>query len=154
MSRLHFLASAKPDTGNLMAARNAFWLVKSEPDCFSIQHLAAAPKQTTVGAACETTRPATSCATISSATACCYYHSSADPPAVAGTAVIVREAYPDNTAWDPKDDHFDPKASPENPIWQMVDIELDKIFPEPVPIGMLRESPALVRWSCCDAVPG
>jgi predicted RNA-binding protein with PUA-like domain len=67
-----------------------------------------------------------------------FYHSSADPPAVAGTAKIVREAYPDHTAWDPKDDHFDPKASPENPTWQMVDIQLDEIFAQPVPIGTLR----------------
>ncbi len=67
-----------------------------------------------------------------------FYHSSADPPAVAGTAKIVREAYPDHTAWDPNDDHFDPKASPENPTWQMVDIQLDEIFAQPVPIGTLR----------------
>ncbi len=67
-----------------------------------------------------------------------FYHSGADPPAVAGTAVVVRESYADPTAWDPRDDHFDPKASPENPIWQTVDIRLEMIFPEPVPIGTLR----------------
>jgi predicted RNA-binding protein with PUA-like domain len=67
-----------------------------------------------------------------------FYHSSAAPPAVAGTAVVVRGAYPDPTAWNPRDDHYDPKASPENPIWQMVDIRLDKIFEPSIPIGVLR----------------
>jgi predicted RNA-binding protein with PUA-like domain len=72
-----------------------------------------------------------------------FYHSSVDPPAVAGTAVVAREAYADHTAWDPKDDHYDPKASPDNPIWQMVDIKLEEIFAEPVPIGVLRSLRAL-----------
>jgi predicted RNA-binding protein with PUA-like domain len=67
-----------------------------------------------------------------------FYHSSTDPPAVAGTAIVVREAYPDHTALDPKDDHYDPKASRDNPIWEMVDIRLHEIFPQPVPIGRLR----------------
>jgi predicted RNA-binding protein with PUA-like domain len=72
-----------------------------------------------------------------------FYHSGADPPAVAGSAVVAREAYPDHTAWDPRDEHYDPKASPENPIWRMVDIELVAIFPVPVPIGTLRAASAL-----------
>jgi predicted RNA-binding protein with PUA-like domain len=67
-----------------------------------------------------------------------YYHSSANPPCVVGTAVVARAAYPDHTALDPKDDHYDPKASRANPIWEMVDIRLEKIFARPVPIGELR----------------
>lgn len=72
-----------------------------------------------------------------------FYHSNAKPPAIVGTAVVVREAYPDHTAWDKKDQHYDPKASPENPIWQMVDIQLDSIFAEPLPLESLREVAAL-----------
>jgi predicted RNA-binding protein with PUA-like domain len=67
-----------------------------------------------------------------------YYHSSCDPPAVAGVAVVTREAYPDHTALDPKDDHYDPKATKDKPIWEMVDLKLERIFAEPVPIGVLR----------------
>lgn len=74
-----------------------------------------------------------------------FYHSSADPPCVAGVATVVRTAYPDHTAWNPRDDHFDPKASAENPIWQMVDIKLERIFPQPVPIGALRGVAALAQ---------
>ena len=72
-----------------------------------------------------------------------FYHSSCDPPAVAGTAVVARTAYPYPTAWDKRDDHYDPKASPENPIWQMVDIRLERIFKQPVAIGVLRATKAL-----------
>jgi predicted RNA-binding protein with PUA-like domain len=74
-----------------------------------------------------------------------FYHSNADPPAVVGTALVAREAYPDHTAWDKRDDHFDPKASPANPIWQMVDIRLDEIFPRPLALDELREVAALKK---------
>jgi predicted RNA-binding protein with PUA-like domain len=72
-----------------------------------------------------------------------FYHSNADPPAVVGTAVVVSQAYADHTAWDPKDHHYDPKASPDNPIWQMVDIRLEEIFPQPLSLDVLRGVPAL-----------
>jgi predicted RNA-binding protein with PUA-like domain len=72
-----------------------------------------------------------------------FYHSSCDPPAVVGVVEIVREAYPDSSAWNPDDDHFDPKASPENPVWSMVDVKLVEVFPQPVPLGELRSVKAL-----------
>jgi predicted RNA-binding protein with PUA-like domain len=74
-----------------------------------------------------------------------FYHSSTAPPAIVGTATVVREGYPDHTAWTAKDHHFDPKASPENPIWSMVDIQLDGIFAEPLPLERLRATTALAK---------
>ena len=71
------------------------------------------------------------------------YHSNADPSAVVGTARIVKESYPDFTAWDPKDKHFDPKSSAENPRWFMVDIQLDEIYLEPISLADLRKVAAL-----------
>ncbi|MCH2399855.1 MAG: EVE domain-containing protein, partial [Pirellulales bacterium] len=73
------------------------------------------------------------------------YHSNAKPPAVVGTAVIVREAYPDHTAWDPKDKHYDPKSSPENPRWMMVDIQLEAVFDRPLTLEELRGVRALSK---------
>ena len=67
------------------------------------------------------------------------YHSNANPPAVVGTATIVKESYPDHTAWDPNDKHYDPKSSKENPRWMMVDIKLEHIFDEPIGLPVLRE---------------
>ena len=52
-----------------------------------------------------------------------FYHSNCKPPHVAGVARVCKEAYPDFTAQDPDSKYFDPKASPENPRWMMVDIE-------------------------------
>ena len=68
-----------------------------------------------------------------------FYHSNAKPPAAIGTAVVVRSGYPDHTAWDPVSDHPDPKSTPENPIWYMVDIEPEGKFVRPVELSELRE---------------
>ncbi len=126
-----------------MARQKSYWLVKSEPDCFSIRHLAACDKQTTCWSGVRNYQARNYMRAMSVGDRVLFYHSSAEPAAVAGTAVVVRAAYPDPTAWDPRDDHFDPKASPDNPIWQMVDIQLEQVFSQPVPIGLLRTVPAL-----------
>ena len=72
-----------------------------------------------------------------------FYHSSAEPPGVAGIAQICKAGYPDATAWDPKDHHYDPKASPENPIWMRVDLKFVEKFPEVVSLQDLRADPKL-----------
>ena len=69
-----------------------------------------------------------------------FYHSNAKPPEVVGTAVIVRSGYPDHTAFDPNSEHPDPKSTPENPIWFMVDIKTEEKFAHPVPLPSLRAS--------------
>jgi predicted RNA-binding protein with PUA-like domain len=56
---------------------------------------------------------------------------------------VVREAYPDDTAWNPKSKYHDPKASPDNPVWSMVDVQLVTIFPREIPLEELREVRAL-----------
>ena len=68
-----------------------------------------------------------------------FYHSNCKPPHVAGVAKVCREAYPDFTAQDPSSNYFDPKASPENPRWMMVDIEAVQALPEIVELGGMRE---------------
>ena len=60
-----------------------------------------------------------------------------------GIATVVREAYPDPTAWDSTSKYHDPKASPENPIWSMVDVKLVEIFPRELPLEELRGVRAL-----------
>lgn len=121
-----------------MAAQPQYWLVKSEPDCFSIQHLAACPKQTTFWSGVRNYQARNFMKAMKQGDRVLYYHSSCDPPAVAGVVVVVKEAYPDHTALDPKDDHYDPKATKDKPIWEMVDLKLERIFDAPVPIGVLR----------------
>ncbi len=72
-----------------------------------------------------------------------FYHSSAKPTAVIGTATIVREAYPDSTAWDPENIHYDPKSPPDNPVWLMVDIRADQELSRPVTLQEIKENPRL-----------
>ncbi|MEX0678774.1 MAG: EVE domain-containing protein [Pirellulales bacterium] len=114
------------------------WLIKSEPDCFSIQHLAKCPKQTTSWSGVRNYQARNFMRAMKKGDCVLFCHSSTDPPAIAGTAMVAREAYPDSTARNPQDDHYDSKASRENPIWDMVDIRLYEIFPAPVPISELR----------------
>ena len=72
-----------------------------------------------------------------------FYHSNAKPPGVAGIARIVKEGYPDHTAFDKNDHHFDPKSSPDNPRWFMVDIEFVEKFDDVISLQTLGETPAL-----------
>ena len=72
-----------------------------------------------------------------------FYHSSTDPTAVIGTAVVLREGYPDHTARDPKSTHPDPKSTPDNPIWFMVDIKADERLASPVTLQAMRGNPNL-----------
>ena len=71
------------------------------------------------------------------------YHSSTDVPAIVGVATIARESYPDSTAWDKNDHHFDAASTKDNPRWFMVDIRLETIFKEPLPLTQLRTISAL-----------
>jgi predicted RNA-binding protein with PUA-like domain len=72
-----------------------------------------------------------------------FYHSNANPPAVVGTARIVRAGYPDPSARDPESRYFDPKASEADPRWYMVDVEFESEFARPVPLAALRDEPGL-----------
>lgn len=128
-----------------MPTDRRFWLVKSEPDCFSIHDLAKSPKQTTCWDGVRNYQARNFMKAMKQGERVLFYHSSAEPLSVVGTAVVAREAYPDSTAWDLKNQHFDPKASPDNPIWEMVDLQLDEIFAAPITLETLRGVPALAK---------
>ena len=72
-----------------------------------------------------------------------FYHSSADPAGVAGIARVTRGGYADPSALDKKSDYFDPKASKEEPIWYVVDVEFVERFPEIVSLEQLKAQPGL-----------
>ena len=106
-----------------------YWLMKTEPGSYSIQDLAAEPKQTTYWDGVRNYQARNLLRDeIKKGDLVLIYHSNANPPAVAGVATVVKEGYPDHTAWDASDKHYDPKSSPENPRWYMVDIKLKSIF--------------------------
>ena len=68
-----------------------------------------------------------------------FYHSSTKPMAIIGTARVVRSGYPDFTAWDPTSEHPDPKSTPEDPIWYMVDIKAEERFQSSLTLDMLKQ---------------
>jgi predicted RNA-binding protein with PUA-like domain len=119
------------------------WLIKSEPDVFSICDLAKAKRQTTHWEGVRNYQARNFLRAMQVGDLAIYYHSNATPSAVAGVVEIARTAYPDPTAWDTSSDYHDPKASPENPIWSMVDVKLVETFPRPLPLDELRGVPAL-----------
>jgi predicted RNA-binding protein with PUA-like domain len=127
-----------------MAEGVRYWLLKSEPDCFSIDHLAAAPKQTTGWSGVRNFQARNFLRDdMKPGDRVLYYHSGANPPAVVGLATIVKPGYPDHTAEDKSDDHYDPKHTKANPIWYMVDVRFDEKLPRELSISELRALPAL-----------
>ncbi len=119
------------------------WLIKSEPDVFSIHDLAKAKNKTTHWEGVRNYQARNFLRAMKRGDHCLFYHSNAEPSAVAGVVEVVREAYADPTAWNPKSDYHDPKASPENPVWSMVDVRLVEIFPREIPLEELRGVKAL-----------
>ena len=119
------------------------WLIKSEPDVFSIQDLARAKRRTTSWEGVRNYQARNFLRAMQLGDRALYYHSNAAPSAVAGVVEVVRTAYPDPTAWNPASDYHDPKASPEQPIWSMVDVRLVEIFPREIPLEELRQVKAL-----------
>jgi predicted RNA-binding protein with PUA-like domain len=119
------------------------WLIKSEPDVFSIHDLAKAKGKTTHWEGVRNYQARNFLRAMNKGDRALYYHSNAEPSAVAGIVEVVREAYPDPTAWNPRSNYHDPKASPANPVWSMVDVRLVEIFSREIPLEELRGVRAL-----------
>src|SRR2546423_2409154 len=74
-----------------------------------------------------------------------FYQSNAQPMGIYGVAKIVREGYPDHTAFDPSDQHYDPKSDAANPTWIMVDIGYVGTFKEPIALATLKKTLGLEK---------
>jgi predicted RNA-binding protein with PUA-like domain len=119
------------------------WLMKSEPSEFSITDLNNSPNQTEHWDGVRNYQARNFMRDkMQIKDRVLFYHSGVKP-SVVGTARIVKAGYPDFTAWNPKSKHFDPKSTPENPIWYMVDIRFESQFAEPVLLVKLRTVPTL-----------
>lgn len=109
------------------------WLFKSEPEAYSITHLANEPDKTTFWFGVRNYQARNFLRdSIQLGDRVLFYHSNANPMAIVGTAEVVKTGYPDHTAFDPKHQYYDPKSDPESPRWFMVDIRLLQVFPKPV----------------------
>lgn len=121
-----------------------YWLVKSEPDVFSIDDLAKSKNKTTFWDGVRNYQARNFMRDeMKKGDGVLYYHSNTDPNAVVGFCEVAKEGYPDHTQFDPEDKHFDPKADPAKPTWMMVDIKLVKKFKNPVTLADIKENPKL-----------
>lgn len=121
-----------------------YWLMKSEPNCFSLEDLKQSPQQTTSwdGVRNYQARNLLRDA-IHPGDGVLFYHSNIPKPAIVGLAEVVSEGYPDHTALDPAQDHFDPRASSDKPIWFMVDVKYRAELPVPLTRDDLARHPVL-----------
>jgi predicted RNA-binding protein with PUA-like domain len=126
-----------------MAGATQYWLIKSEPEAYSIHDLEREPTRTTHWDGVRNYQARNYMRAMQAGDWVLFYHSNAEPPAVVGTALVTRTAYPDFTALDPDDKHYDPKATQENPIWEMVDVKFDRAFHRPIGLDELRATPGL-----------
>ncbi len=104
-----------------------YWLMKSEPDEASIDHLAQAPGQTLPWTGVRNFQARNFMRNdMRIGDGVLFYHSSCAEPGVAGLAEVATAAYPDETQFDPKSPYHDPKSKRENPRWYHVDVKLVK----------------------------
>ncbi|MEW6166888.1 MAG: EVE domain-containing protein [Pseudomonadota bacterium] len=116
-----------------------YWLMKSEPDCFSIDDLARRPQQTEGWDGVRNYQVRNMFRDqMKPGDQAFFYHSSCAVPGIVGIMRIASAAYPDPTQFDPKADHYDPKSTPENPRWLQVDVRFERKLKKPVTLAMLR----------------
>jgi predicted RNA-binding protein with PUA-like domain len=121
-----------------------YWLMKSEPSVFSFDDLKKAPKKTTAWEGVRNYQARNMLRDqIKKGDGVLFYHSSTDPQAIVGTAVVVKEGYVDATQFDPKATYYDPDAKEADPRWYMVDIRYDRPFEKPITLLELRGMKAL-----------
>lgn len=120
----------------------SYWLLKSDGDCYPIDALEREGRTSWDGVrnyqARNLMRDEMKVGDLA-----LFYHSSSDPTGVAGIAEVVGAAHPDATALDAKDQHYDPKATKENPIWMSVDVGFKAKFKAIVTLESLKKDPKL-----------
>lgn len=121
-----------------------YWLVKSEPESYSIDHLRKDGRTAWTGVRNYQARNLMR-DRMRPGDPVLFYHSSTEPPGVVGLARVASAAYPDPTALDPKSDYYDEKATAEDPRWFLVDIEFVEKFPRMVTLAEIREDAALAE---------
>ena len=128
---------------SLKHARN-YWLFKSEPEAYSIHDLTKERTKTTYWDGVRNYQARNFLRdSIQVGDRVLFYHSNSEPMSIVGTVEVVTAGYPDHTAFDPKNCHFDPKSDRHEPTWYMVDVRLIQVFPQPITRDELNACSAL-----------
>ncbi len=121
-----------------------YWLMKSEPDAFSIDDLIGSENKTAGWDGVRNYQARNFMRDeMQVGDGVLFYHSNANPLAIVGTMNVASEPYPDPTQFDPDSKYFDPKSTKENPRWMQVDVQFTEKFDPPVLRDTLRETPGL-----------
>ncbi|MDP7564276.1 MAG: EVE domain-containing protein [Arenicellales bacterium] len=117
----------------------AYWLMKSEPDAYSIDHLRSQKRRTDHWDGIRNYQARNFMRDqMKMGDLAFFYHSNCSEPAVVGIMEIVSAAYPDHTAFDPNEKHFDAKSDPDNPRWLMVDVKFKKKLKMPITLQAIK----------------
>jgi predicted RNA-binding protein with PUA-like domain len=118
----------------------AYWLMKSEPDVFGIDDLAKSPRKTTCWDGVRNYQARNFMRDdMRRGDRAFFYHSNCDEPGIVGIVEIVKEGYPDHTAFDANDPHYDADSDPKKPRWYMVDVKLERKLARTITLAELRE---------------
>jgi len=121
-----------------------YWLMKSEPDVFSIDDLKKKKQSGWDGVRNYQARNYMR-DDMKNGDIVLFYHSSCEVPGVAGLAKVCKESHPDPSQFDPKSEYFDPKATKENPRWFMVTVEFVEKFEHVVTLAEIKAAKGLEK---------
>ena len=117
-----------------------YWLMKSEPDVFGIDHLAAMPQQTEHWDGVRNYQARNMMRDeMRRADLVFFYHSNCKEPGIVGIMEVVREGYPDHTAFDPQEKYYDPRSDPDDPRWFMVDVRYQRHLKRTIGLRELKQ---------------
>ena len=121
-----------------------YWLMKSEPDVYGIDHLKAEPGGTDHWDGVRNYQARNMMRDeMKKGDLVFFYHSNTDVPGIVGIMEVAREGYPDHTAFDPEAKYYDPKSDPDNPRWYMVDVKFKKKLKRTISLAELKEVPEI-----------
>jgi predicted RNA-binding protein with PUA-like domain len=120
-----------------------YWLMKSEGDCYPIAELK--KDKSTAWTGVRNFQARNYMKQMSVGDMVLFYHSSAEPSGVYGLAKVSKLAHADLSAQNPKDEHYDPRSTPEKPIWECVDVSYVEEFEKPIPLDTIRKNKKLSK---------
>ena len=120
-----------------MTARKRYWLMKSEPDAFSIDDLKRVGQEPWNGVRNYQARNFMRDG-MKVGDGILFYHSNTKVPGIVGTATVATEAYPDDTQFDPKSAYYDPKATRETPRWLLVDVAFERKLRDTISLDEIK----------------
>ena len=125
-----------------------YWLMKSEPDAFSIDDLAAMPNKTEHWDGVRNYQARNMMRDqMKKGDLIFFYHSNCKVPGIVGIAEVAKEGYPDHTAFNPEGKYYDPKSDPDKPRWYMVDVKFKRKLKRTISLEELKDRPELAEMA-------